>query len=127
MGFVRGGIDQQLHRRGPVGHGQHRCAWTQVGQQALPHRRQGGLLQPIGPADQHQIGHGQLILKQLLKGHQVIKAGIGAALGLHRLPITHHVALGQGLAIHHRHHGVHPALAANLGPPKGRHQGFRQR
>ena len=56
----------------------------------------------------------------------MIEAGIGQALGLNRGGIPHHVALGQGLAIHHRHHAGHPGAGADLGPAEGLHQGLGQ-
>jgi hypothetical protein len=61
-------------------------------------------LQAIGPADQHQIGRHQLVVEQVLNGAEVVKAGVGQPLGFNRRRIPHHVALGQGLAVHHRHH-----------------------
>ena len=67
-----------------------------------------------------------MVIEQVFDGAEVIEAGIGQALGLNRGGITHHVALGQGLAIHHRHHTGHPGAGADLGPAEGLHQGLGQ-
>ena len=56
----------------------------------------------------------------------MIKAGIRPALGFHRLAIAHHMAGGEGLAIHHRDHRMHAGPGADGGPAEGRHQGFRK-
>ena len=89
--------------------------------------RQRRPIQPVGPADQHQIGGLQLVRKQILKGIEVIEAGIGLPLGLHRHRIPHHMAGGQGFAIHHRHHRIDADTTANFGPTKSFDQGFGQR
>ena len=56
----------------------------------------------------------------------MIEAGIGQALGLNRGWIADHVALGKGLAIHHRHHAGDTGAGADLGPTEGLHQGLGQ-
>ena len=57
----------------------------------------------------------------------MIEAGIGLPLGLHRHRIPHHMAGGQGFAIHHRHHRIDADATANFGPTKSFYQGFGQR
>ena len=83
-------------------------------------------MQAVRPANQHQVGGHQLVVEQVFDGAEVIEAGIGQALGLNRGGITHHVALGQGFAIDHRHHAGNAGAGADLGPAKGLHQGLGQ-
>ena len=89
--------------------------------------RQRRPIQPVGPTDQNQIGGLQLVGKQILKGIEVIEAGIGLPLGLHRHRIPHHMAGGKGFAIHHSHHRIDADATANFGPTKSFDQGFGQR
>ena len=105
---------------------QQGCALTQAAFQPLADAGQGLGTDPISSADQDQVGGLQLILEQLLDRVQVIEAGISQALGLHRGSISHHMAGGEGLAIHHRDHGIHPGSGANLRPVEGGHQRLRQ-
>ena len=56
----------------------------------------------------------------------MVEAGIGLALGFHGGGIPHHVAGGQGLAVHHRDHPVHARAVADLRPAEGGHQGLGQ-
>ena len=76
------------------GHGQHRDARTKLGGQLGLQGSDLLGLQAVGPADQHQVGGLKLVIEQLFNGAEVIKAGIGQALGLDRGGIAHHVALG---------------------------------
>ena len=108
------------------GHRQQGSALAQAALQALSNPGQGLGADAIGPADQHQVGGLQLIVEQVLDGTEVIKAGIGQALGLHRAPIADHMASCQGLAIHHRDDGVDPGPGADLGPVESGHQGLWQ-
>ena len=122
---LRGAENQGRINLAP-GDRQQGCALAQAVFQPLADPGQGLGTDPISAADQHQVRGLQLILEQLLDRVQMIEAGIGQALGLHRGPISHHMAGGEGLAIHHRDHGIHPGSGTNLRPVEGGHQRLRQ-
>ena len=56
----------------------------------------------------------------------MIQAGVSTSLGFHRFAVSDNVAGRQGLAIDHRHHGLHAHARPDRRPAEGRHQGRRK-
>ena len=92
----------------------------------LAHKLQLVGVEPVGPADQHQIGGFELLVEQLLKIIEVVEAGVGGPLPLQGGGIAHHRSLGHRFAIHHRHHPMDPGAGADVGPGEGLHERFGQ-
>ena len=116
---------QQEERIHPApGHWEHGRARPETGANLANNLLQLGDLQPVGPADQDEIGGLKLILEEILDRPQVIKARVRPALGIHCLGITDHMSRREGFAIHHRDHGMHAGPGADGGPAEGRHEGF---
>ena len=126
VGIGASGGQQQKGINPAPGHRQQGRARPQSGPNLADHCLELRGLQTVGPAHEHQVCGFQLILKQILDRRQVIKAGIRPALGFHRLAIAHHMAGGEGFAIHHRDHRMHAGPGADGGPAEGSHQGFRK-
>ena len=110
----------------PPLHGQHHHTGSQARRELPLEGLQGVGGEAVGAAEQHQIRRIQLVVEQRLQIAEVIKAGVGLALGLQCRRITHHTALTQGFTIHHGHHARDTGAGANVGPLKSLHQGHRQ-
>ena len=107
-------------------HRQHGCTRANAGPQAIPHLVALAGADAVGPAHQHEIGTLQLFREQRIDGTAVVEAGICQALGLQGSRIGHHSPRGQGLAIHHGDHPIHPRATADLRPLEGCQKRFRQ-
>ena len=119
--------EQHLRIHDPPGHRQDRDGGFQALSQLRCHRSKLLGSQQVRAADQHQIGRFQLIGEQVLEGIEVIQAGIGTALLLHRCRITDDVTGRQSLAIHHRDDGMNARAGADGWPAEGIDQRSRQR
>ncbi len=106
-------------------HGQHGCSRPENRRELVLEAGKCLWIKGIGAADQHQIRHFQLLLKQLFNRRGMVEAGIGEPLGFEGPWIRYHAPGRQGLTIHHRHHPMDAGTGANLGPLKGGQQGLR--
>ena len=116
------GVDVDL----PGLHAHHLHAGLGVRLDGGLHLCQRGWRQGIGLAEHDQIGHEELIFKQLGQRRLVIEVVIRAALRIHRGRIIGKAPIGYGRRIYHGHHRIHGEGIAQARPLKSLHQRLGQ-
>ncbi len=118
---------QQVHVHFVRLHAHHLHAGLGVGFDQCLHPGQRLLRQSIHLAEQHQVGHEELVFKQLGQGRFVVEVVVRAALRIHGLRVVGKTAIGHGGRIYHGYHGIYRKGVAQAWPLKCLHQRLGQR